>query len=530
MSDAPEPGQAPAEGGGPLEAGTVVAGKYEIERLLGQGAIGTVYLAKHPRLDLPLAVKMLKSSVARDRQSVERFERGARNLSRVNHPHVCRLYDFGETEDGQLFLVLEYVEGESLSDLIARVGPMAPQRACTILLHICRALHAAHEAGIVHRDLKPGNVMIGRSASGQEVAKVVDFDIAKRAEPDIPGEVTQVGYVIGTPEYMSPEQLTGEELDGRSDLYSAGTILYRCLTGALPFDKPSTREIMLARLTEEPVPLAQHALPFALPPGLAALVTRALARDREARWQNAADMAKALAAFTDGGYETRPSAPALGGESTVAVPATQVAPAASAAQTTPRTDGPPAAKAGSARNRRLWIGGAAAAGLAFAAFGGWRAWGPTPAAVADGGGSVQIDEPIALDSTGPEGEDSVVDSGTAPVPDPDPPPVDRNPEAQAALAALNDRVGLLPGAAELADIQRSALQYVGAEWNAVTRAAAACVIAQVHGSRDTDVSTSQDQVYSLGDSTRRWAQTAVDLHPGGQPICEVLLESGGLDD
>jgi serine/threonine-protein kinase len=287
---------APGAGAGrPDPVGTILAGRYRIVRLLGEGAMGAVYVGEHLKIGRHDAIKVLRGPMAFDAESIARFNRGARNLSAIRHPNVCTLYDYGETEDGSPFLAMEFVTGETLKDLITREHTLEPARALRIALQVADALDAAHDAGIVHRDLKPANIMIERGRDGSDVAKVVDFDIAKGPEPE-GDEVTRLGFVVGTPEYMSPEQLTGERLDGRSDLYSLGIVLFRMLTGELPFRGASPQDIMVERLTQQPRTLADVAPARTWPPGLQAVLDRALARDRAQRVADAGDLARELRA------------------------------------------------------------------------------------------------------------------------------------------------------------------------------------------------------------------------------------------
>ena len=275
--------------------GTVLGGRYRILRLLGEGAMGAVYVGEHLRIGRRDAIKVLRGQHALDAESIARFNRGARNLSAIRHPNVCTLYDYGETEDGSPFLALEFITGESLKELLDREQPLDPLRAVRIAMQVADALDAAHAADIVHRDLKPANIMIERARDGTDVAKVVDFDIAKG--PEATGEeVTRLGFVVGTPEYMSPEQLMGERLDGRSDIYSLGIVLFRMLTGALPFRGGNTQQIMVERLTHLPLSLAEVMPGLEFTSSLQAVLERALARDRDHRHPDSATLARELRA------------------------------------------------------------------------------------------------------------------------------------------------------------------------------------------------------------------------------------------
>lgn len=273
--------------------GTVLAGRYRILRKLGEGAMGAVYEGEHLRIGRRDAIKVLLAAPT-DAEAVARFDRGARNLSAIRHPNVCTLYDYGETEHGSPFLALEMIDGESLLEVLEREGTLPPARAIGIARQIAAALQAAHDADIVHRDLKPGNVMIERGRDGSDVVKVVDFDIAKGPEPESAEEVTRLGYMVGTPAYVSPEQLMGERLDGRSDVYSLGIVLFRMLSGALPFRGENTEQVMLRRLTTPPLTIEEVSEAASNVPGMQAVLDRALARDREDRWQTAAEFATRL--------------------------------------------------------------------------------------------------------------------------------------------------------------------------------------------------------------------------------------------
>ena len=313
--------------------GQVLAGRYRILEKLGEGAMGAVYLGEHVRMGRKDAIKVLRSPLAADPEAVRRFNRGARNVSAVHHPNVCTIYDFSDTAEGVTFLAMELIQGESLKELLEREKLLPPERAVVIGKQVADALQAAHDAGIVHRDLKPGNIMLTRDRRGAEVVKVVDFDIAKGQEEVEGSEVTRVGFVVGTPEYMSPEQLMGEKLDGRSDLYSLGLVLFRMLTGSLPFRAASQQELMVQRLTHAPLHLEEVAPGRNFPPGLQTAIDRALARVPAGRQESAGEFGReivgALAA----------AAPAAAPVGVADVAPTVVAPAGS---TGPGTGGTPA--------------------------------------------------------------------------------------------------------------------------------------------------------------------------------------------
>jgi serine/threonine-protein kinase len=309
----PPAGSDGGEGGGdgsdPL-VGSTLAGRYRILRRIGVGAMGAVYLAEHLKIGRKDAIKVLRPSLVRDQEAIARFARGARNASRIHHPNVCTVYDFAEAEEDFWFLALEYVDGEELSDLLEREGPLPVERAVALTIQIARALGAAHRLGIVHRDLKPGNVMVGRGDHGGDVAKVVDFDIAKGSAEGQAADLTRMGFTIGTPEYMSPEQLMVDGLDGRSDLYSLGLVLFRMLTGRLPFRGTTANDLMLERLNREPLTLAEVS-ERSFPAGLQPLLDRALQRRPEDRPADAvAFMTELEAAVAEDPVRRESAAPA----------------------------------------------------------------------------------------------------------------------------------------------------------------------------------------------------------------------------
>ncbi len=293
--------------------GQIVADRYHVVKKLGEGGMGQVYLAEHVKMGRRSAIKVMNPAMVHDPDAVARFNREASNASRISHPNVCAIYDFGETSDGLIFLAMEFIEGEPLTDLLEREGALSVSRATHIFLQTADALQAAHELGIVHRDLKPDNIMLtkGRSGGGADTVKVVDFGIAKAIGGDESGQkVTKTGLVIGTPEFMSPEQLSGDTLDGRSDLYSLALVLYRMLTGTLPFEATTAQEMMVKRLTDEPLTLLDARPDLSCPPGLQQVLDTALARTPTERYQSVAKFAADVAAVTGGGRSAARSVPA----------------------------------------------------------------------------------------------------------------------------------------------------------------------------------------------------------------------------
>jgi WD40 repeat protein/predicted Ser/Thr protein kinase len=273
--------------------GTVIRGKYRILGELGRGGMGTVYKALHVRFNELRALKVMSPQVASDPDFVKRFEREAVVTRKLQHPNAVRVDDIDEAEDGRPFIVMEYVEGRSLKKLIQEEGPLPVARVCSITKQVAAALGAAHQLGMVHRDIKPENIVLvaqGPSsdpAAFHEQAKVLDFGIAKLKEARLgDATLTATGVVIGTPQYMSPEQALGkrgDELDGRSDLYSLGIVMYQMLSGELPFKAETTVELLRAQAFEPPMPIGQVRPDLPMPDALAALVMRCLEKKPELR-------------------------------------------------------------------------------------------------------------------------------------------------------------------------------------------------------------------------------------------------------
>jgi len=239
------------------------------------------------------AIKVLHPAMAGDSEAISRFNREAANASRIDHPNVAAIYDFGETHDGLLYLAMQYIEGQTLTQIMNAQGVLPPLRATDIVRQAAEGLHAAHALGIVHRDLKPDNIMVNTGADGADNVKVVDFGIAKTTGEGSQG-VTRTGIVVGTPEYMSPEQLAGEAVDGRSDLYSLALVAFNLLTGDLPFPEASTGTLVVMRLTEQPRSLSEVRPDVDWPNELQAVMSRALARDPDLRYPSTRDFANAL--------------------------------------------------------------------------------------------------------------------------------------------------------------------------------------------------------------------------------------------
>ena len=279
--------------------GQTLAEKYLVEQLIKRGGMGAVYRGKHVLMDKTVAIKVLRPSLAGDDVIVARFSREAKAASRISHPHAVSVTDFGEAENGVVFLVMEYLDGRTLKDILRDEGPMPLARAVEITRQVSGALDAAHQQGVVHRDLKSDNIMLSQT-NGGDWAKVLDFGIAKIQQPEgaRDHDITAPNLVIGTPQYMSPEQCsqTGP-IDARSDVYSLGVIIYEMLAGRVPFTGESPTVIMMKQV-QDPPPSILNARPD-LPPSVENLIERALAKQPADRFQTAGELSAALSKAAD---------------------------------------------------------------------------------------------------------------------------------------------------------------------------------------------------------------------------------------
>jgi serine/threonine-protein kinase len=272
--------------------GRVLADRYHILKRIGEGGMGRVYLGEHVKMNRQCSIKVMSPALVNDSESAARFAREASSAARIIHPNVAAVFDYGESE-GLIYLVMEYVDGQPLARILAREAPLSVERALDLARQIADGLGAAHELGIVHRDLKPDNILVTRTRTGREVPKVVDFGIAKAVQDTTGESLTRTGLVIGTPEFMSPEQLLGDPVDARSDLYALGCILHLMLTATPPF-AASTREQMIKRRLSEDPPHVQQLDP-GLPDSVDRIVERLLARSPADRYGSAAEVRDALA-------------------------------------------------------------------------------------------------------------------------------------------------------------------------------------------------------------------------------------------
>lgn len=288
--------------------GTVVVGRYRVVRALGAGGMGRVYVAEHTAIRKLIALKVLREEFTQREDIVTRFQQEAISASRIKHPNVVEVFDFGKLQNGSFFLAMELLEGRDLAREIRRVGALEVSTALRVAAQICGALEAAHERGVVHRDMKPENVFLEQAEAGALAVKIVDFGIAQlRDDPkqDAPADdslrITKAGTILGTPEYMAPEQGAGRGADKRADVYAVGVILYEMFTGRVPFKAHTFVETLAKHQQEAPPPL-----PTQLSRELRGVVLRALAKRPEDRFQRIAELGRALANTPEGLTAHRP--------------------------------------------------------------------------------------------------------------------------------------------------------------------------------------------------------------------------------
>jgi serine/threonine-protein kinase len=291
----------------PIEIGDVVAGKYRLLDIIGEGGMGVVYLAEHNLIEKRVALKVLRSEYSSKPEVVSRFQQEAISASRIKHPNVLDVFDFGKLEDGSFFLAMEYLQGRDLAGELSENTTVAAERAVRIALQMTRALAAAHARGVVHRDLKPENVFLHQTEEGDEVVKIVDFGIAQlKGKEDTENgterrrRLTRTGMIFGTPEYMSPEQAAGLSVDLRADIYATGVMLYEMFSGAVPFTGSSFMAVLSAHLTQPIPPMRTYSPELDISAELEAAVMRALEKDPDARFQSMRELANALQQAPEG--------------------------------------------------------------------------------------------------------------------------------------------------------------------------------------------------------------------------------------
>jgi serine/threonine-protein kinase len=279
-----------------LEVGSVVDGKYRIVGLIGEGGMGAVFAGENIRIQRRVAIKVLHAAFTSNREVVLRFEREAQAAGRIGNDHIMEVLDLGTLPNGDLYLVMEFLDGEPLSGRLEALGRLRAEQAVPIILQVLVGLQAAHEAGIIHRDLKPDNIFLLKEKAGhRDYVKIIDFGISKfqPVGEEQAMQMTRTGTMIGTPYYMSPEQATGNSpVDARSDLYAVGVILYECVTGGVPFDAPSFNQLLFKIALSDPRP-PQELVPE-LDPAFCALLNKSMAREPGLRFQSAQEFAAAL--------------------------------------------------------------------------------------------------------------------------------------------------------------------------------------------------------------------------------------------
>lgn len=279
--------------------GTHLDGKYQILKKIGEGGMGSVYIANQEPIDRKVAVKVLLSKLAEDEIAVKRFEQEARAISKMQHPNTVTIYDFGRVEDHEedterLFIVMEYLKGFTLTQVLRQEGAIPGPRASRILRQVCASLADAHGAGIIHRDLKPDNIFLSEIGGEKDWVKVLDFGVAKLADSESAGTLTQTGMIFGTPKYMSPEQAEGKPIDYRADIYALGVVLYELLTGKPPFVSDTPVGLLLKHISEPPRPFREAAADRDVDPRLEQVVMRALEKHPDRRQQQVTELAAEL--------------------------------------------------------------------------------------------------------------------------------------------------------------------------------------------------------------------------------------------
>jgi tRNA A-37 threonylcarbamoyl transferase component Bud32 len=268
-------------------------GQYRLRERIGAGGMGEVYLAEHQLLKRPCALKLIRPAAVADPNALERFEREVQITATLSHPNTVEVFDYGRTEDGTYYYVMEYLPGLSLADLVERHGPLPPARAVYLLRQVCGALREAHAAGLIHRDIKPSNIFAARRGGMDDVAKLLDFGLVRPAATARAAHLSEEGQILGTPQFMSPEQATGaRKLDERSDIYSLGAVAYSLLTGRPPFERAGGIEVLIAHARDPVVPPSRGRPGF--PEDLERVVLRCLAKDAAERFPDAGVLARAL--------------------------------------------------------------------------------------------------------------------------------------------------------------------------------------------------------------------------------------------
>jgi serine/threonine protein kinase len=301
--DSPSPSPAEVD---PI-VGQLITGRYRVKGRIGEGGMGTVYLAVHEAIEKKVALKVLNREYSANREVVERFKLEAVSASRIKHPNVIDVFDFGQLDDGSCFIAMELLEGQDLGEVLSVRGHIEPGEAIRIILQVAKALGLAHSRGVVHRDLKPENVFLQNTPEGERIVKIVDFGIAQLRGKDEVGEqtgrrrrLTKTGMIFGTPEYMAPEQARGLEVDHRTDIYAAGVILYELLTGGVPFVGDSFLEVLNQHVLDPVPPLRKYKPDLTISRELEAVLGRMLEKKPDDRFTNMKELSSALLATPEG--------------------------------------------------------------------------------------------------------------------------------------------------------------------------------------------------------------------------------------
>jgi len=282
-------------------------GQYRLKRLLGAGGMGEVHLAEHQLMKRPVAIKLIKPGIAADPTALARFHREVQATAKLTHWNTVEIFDYGHTADGTFYYVMEYLPGKSLAELVEQHGPMAPARVVALLEQVCEALAEAHKLGLIHRDIKPGNIFAAERGGVFDVAKLLDFGLAKPLVAANDMNLTQQGAITGSPLFMSPEQATGEAAaDARSDIYAVGCVAYYMLTGHPPFEETNAVKVLLAHAQKQATPPSQ--LQPGIPVDLESIVIKCLQKNPADRFSNVAALSAALIASSVHGQWTRDDA------------------------------------------------------------------------------------------------------------------------------------------------------------------------------------------------------------------------------
>lgn len=296
-------GASPLDPNDPL-VGMVLAGRYRVERRIGEGGMGLVYEGVHREIDKRVAIKVLRDDLSKRPEVVARFRQEAKSASRIGHEHIVDTFDFGETSGGSSYFVMEFLEGEDLANVLGREATLDASRACAIVLQCCKALGATHAKGIVHRDIKPENIFLVNREGVGDFVKIVDFGIAKMSDIETDGapgrKLTKTGMIFGTPEYMSPEQAAGKELDHRVDVYALGIILYECIAGRVPFEGDTFMGVLTKHMFAELPPIHEVNPNASVRPELERVAAKALAKDPDDRYQDTAELEEAIQCALEG--------------------------------------------------------------------------------------------------------------------------------------------------------------------------------------------------------------------------------------